>query len=183
MRYFKFTKISFFVLITLFFSCKTSKISVDENIYMGNMKADVLYLASDELEGRETGTEGERLASEYITQRFKVFGLEGAFNGDYYQYFEKSVRAHPHADASPDDPVIQGRNVGAFKDNDSENTIIIGAHYDHLGWGSEGSLHTGEPAIHNGADDNASGVATMLALAEYFSSRDMDNNFLFLAFS
>jgi hypothetical protein len=148
------------------------------------MKADVLFLASDELEGRETGTEGERKASEYIESRFREFGLESIFDDGYFQYFEKTIKSNPHAmEANPDDPVIMGRNVGAFLDNGSDNTIIIGAHYDHLGYGGEGSLHTGPPAIHNGADDNASGVAIMLALADYFSEKEMDNNILFLAFS
>ncbi len=53
-----------------------------------------------------------------------------------------------------------------FLDNKAENTVIIGAHFDHLGYGGDGSLHRGEKAIHNGADDNASGVAVMLNLAE-----------------
>jgi hypothetical protein len=79
--------------------------------------------------------------------------------------------------------VIEGRNVGAYKDNGSDYTIIIGAHYDHLGYGPEGSLYSGPPAIHNGADDNASGVATMMALAEILATKEMENNFLFLAFS
>ena len=43
-------------------------------------------------------------------------------------------------------------------------TVVIGAHYDHLGYGHEGSLYRGEPAIHNGADDNASGTAALIEL-------------------
>ncbi len=184
MRFLKITKISFFIVITLLVSCKSSQNAVDQKNYLSNMQSDVRFLASDELEGRETGTEGERKASEFISQRFKDLGLEGIFDDAYFQYFQKTIRSNPHAtEANPDDPVIIGRNVGGFKDNGSEHTIIIGAHYDHLGYGGEGSLHIGDPAIHNGADDNASGVATMLALAEYFSKREMDNNFLFLAFS
>lgn len=184
MKFIKSTKISFFLLFLFIVSCKTSKIAVDGELYRLNMKADVLFLASDELEGRETGTEGERKASEYIASRFREFGLESIFDDGYFQYFEKTIKSNPHAmEANPDDPVIMGRNVGAFLDNGSDNTIIIGAHYDHLGYGGEGSLHTGPPAIHNGADDNASGVAIMLALADYFSEKEMDNNILFLAFS
>ena len=62
--------------------------------------------------------------------------------------------------------------------------MVIGAHYDHLGYGEEGSRHTGEPAIHNGADDNASGVAAMLFLAEKLAkSKKQKNNYLFIAFS
>ena len=184
MQFIKATKISILLLIISFTACKTSKIPQVEDVYMETMKADVKFLSSDELEGRETGTEGERIASEFIAERFKALGLTPLFEGEYFQYFKKTIRSNPHAmEASPGDPVIIGRNVGAFKDNGSENTIIIGAHYDHLGYGAEGSLHTGGPAIHNGADDNASGVATMMALAKHFSDKEMDNNFLFLAFS
>lgn len=177
------TKISFFIIISLILGCKTSQFKTDIDYYEKQMMADVIYLSSDELEGRETGTEGERLAAEYISGRFRTMGLEPAFRDGYFQYFQKVQRSNPHADASPDDPVIQGRNIGAFMDNDSEYTIIVGAHYDHLGYGGEGSLHTGEPAIHNGADDNASGVAIMLALADYLSDNPMEYNLLFLAFS
>ncbi|MDQ3101605.1 MAG: M28 family peptidase, partial [Bacteroidota bacterium] len=56
-------------------------------------------------------------------------------------------------------------NVAGRIGRDASNTVVIGAHYDHLGWGDEGSLHRGEKAIHHGADDNASGVAVMLQLA------------------
>ncbi len=55
-------------------------------------------------------------------------------------------------------------NVVGMLDNGKDNVVVIGAHFDHLGWGDEGSLHRGEQAIHNGADDNASGVAVMLQL-------------------
>ncbi len=177
-------KISSALIIIFLVACNTSKSVIDTSSYVENMKSDVRYLASDELEGRETGTEGERIASEYIAGRFESLGLGSVFEDGYFQYFKKTIKSNPHAfGPSPGDPVIIGRNVGAFKDNGSENTIIIGAHYDHLGYGKEGSLHTGGPAIHNGADDNASGVAMMLALAEHLSKQDMENNLLFLAFS
>ncbi len=78
-----------------------------------------------------------------------------------------------------------GNNVIAFIDNAVENTVVIGAHYDHLGWGeSGGSLYRGDPAIHNGADDNASGVSLMLELARAIKTKNLKgNNYLFVAFS
>lgn len=78
-----------------------------------------------------------------------------------------------------------GHNVIGFIDNKAENTVVIGAHYDHLGYGEEhSSLHRGEKAIHNGADDNASGIAALIELARYFKkSTDKANNYLFIAFS
>ncbi len=76
-------------------------------------------------------------------------------------------------------------NVVGFHDNSAENTVVIGAHFDHLGWGDEGSMHRGERAIHNGADDNASGVAAMLQLATDLVKEPAakNNNYLFIAFS
>ena len=78
-----------------------------------------------------------------------------------------------------------GHNVIAYIDNMADQTVVIGAHYDHLGWGeSGGSLYRGEPAIHNGADDNASGVALMLELAKEIKDQGLKgNNYLFIAFS
>jgi Zn-dependent M28 family amino/carboxypeptidase len=78
---------------------------------------------------------------------------------------------------------IRGNNVVAFLDKGSENTVVIGAHYDHLGMGSESSLHRGEAQVHNGADDNASGVAVMVELAERLKNQPSTNNYLFIAFS
>ena len=63
--------------------------------------------------------------------------------------------------------------------------LVIGAHFDHLGWGGQNSLYTGEPAIHNGADDNASGTSGLLELAEKFASvKDkIDRDIVFVSFS
>jgi hypothetical protein len=78
-----------------------------------------------------------------------------------------------------------GHNVVGRIFNGAEHDIVIGAHYDHLGYGEAGgSLYRGEPAIHNGADDNASGVAMMLELAKAFKELGLDKyNFTFIAFS
>ena len=78
-----------------------------------------------------------------------------------------------------------GENVIAYIDNKAENTVIIGAHYDHLGWGEDGgSLYKGKPAIHNGADDNASGTSMILELARFLKNSDYkNNNYLFISFS
>ena len=80
---------------------------------------------------------------------------------------------------------IEAHNVIGFMDNGAEQTIVIGAHYDHLGYGGEGSRYTGGPAIHNGADDNASGVAGILELAYLLKQKKAPKyaNFLFIAFS
>jgi len=66
----------------------------------------------------------------------------------------------------------------------AKKTIIIGAHYDHLGHGDAGSLAANDKSIHNGADDNASGVASLLWLAEQLvNDKKLACNVLFIAFS
>ena len=78
----------------------------------------------------------------------------------------------------------EGHNIIGFINNKASSTIIIGAHYDHLGYGDEGSLYRGERAIHNGADDNASGTAALIELAKFVKSNKLKNkNYLFIAFS
>ncbi|HMT29077.1 MAG TPA: M28 family peptidase, partial [Bacteroidia bacterium] len=76
-------------------------------------------------------------------------------------------------------------NVIGYIDNKATNTVVIGAHYDHLGYGIEGSLYRGDSkAVHNGADDNASGTAGLIELARILkASSYKNNNYLFIAFS
>jgi len=79
-----------------------------------------------------------------------------------------------------------GYNVVGYLPTDNDTTIIIGAHYDHLGWGNPTSWYRGQKKmIHNGADDNASGTAGLLELSRYFSVRknSMKYSLLFIAFS
>ena len=152
-----------------------------------SIKDDVAYLASDDLEGRQTGTEGERKALAYISKRFKEIGLETKGTKDYAQPFSFKPKTNPHEEVKFDvngDGTITGNNVIGYINNKAENTVIIGAHYDHLGYGGEGSLYRDTiKAIHNGADDNASGVAVMLDLAKKLKGKTTNNNYLFLAFS
>ena len=79
--------------------------------------------------------------------------------------------------------VREGTNLLALLDKGKSSTFVIGAHYDHLGYGDSGSLYRGERAIHNGADDNASGVAAMLLLAERLKDDPLEHNVLLMAFS
>jgi Zn-dependent M28 family amino/carboxypeptidase len=69
---------------------------------------------------------------------------------------------------------------------EQQETVVIGAHYDHLGYGEDNNsmLRTGEKAIHNGADDNASGTAALIELARILkNTKQKNNNYLFIAFS
>jgi len=82
------------------------------------------------------------------------------------------------------DTKINAKNIIAFIDNKKKNTVIIGAHYDHIGYGGQYSLDRGINEIHNGADDNASGTAMLLSLAKQLNNKnDLENNYLFIAFS
>lgn len=84
------------------------------------------------------------------------------------------------------EPKRTGHNVIGFIDNKAANTVVLGAHFDHLGYGEDGnSTWRGEgKQIHNGADDNASGTATLIELSRLLkASKAKNNNYLFIAFS
>ena len=168
----------FFLFLIRITSAQSSENSVRQHI---------TYLASDELEGRAPGTKGEKLAQEYIAKAFQEYGLKPAGTKKYLQSFEYTERPHAH---HADGKGVQrkGANVIGFLDNNAEKTIVIGAHYDHLGAeDGRGSSLAADPVgkIHNGADDNASGVAGLLELARIYSSNQTKEkvNFLFMAFS
>lgn len=153
----------------------------------------VKTLASDKLEGRECGTESERKAAAFIAKEFKKLGLSAKGDSGYFQPYSfvphGAIQKHERGDSTTLGMQLvkekHTQNVIGFVDNGAPFTIIIGAHYDHLGWGDENSLFTGGRAIHNGADDNASGVACMLELAKQLSNPQgpRNNNYLFIAFS
>ena len=171
----------FFLIFTL--SCSTN------SVYKNNIIFDVEYLSSDELEGRSTGSKGEELAANYIEKRFKELNIEPIGEDGYFQEFSFKQKSHPHETIITSDSIqensVTGKNVIGFINNKSINTVVVGAHYDHLGFGEEGSLYGSDSLkIHNGADDNASGVSLMLDLAAKLkNSNNNNNNYLFIAFS
>jgi len=174
-------KIAIPLILLLIVSCTKEKAPTV------SLQDDVYFLASDSLRGRETGTAYELKAAQYIMQRMKDLHLNPAGDSaSYYQSFSFKPKKDPHQEVTyvSSDSSITGTNIIGYWDNKAESTIIIGAHYDHLGMGGESSLHRDEAAIHNGADDNASGVAVMLQLADSLSkSQEKNNNYLFMAFS
>lgn len=153
------------------------------------MKDDISVLAHDSLYGRKTGSLYEKKAARYIAKRFADLGLKPMGTDGFFQKFTFKPSENPHQEAaftSEMDPgSLTGENVIAYLNNRAQNTVVIGAHYDHLGMGAEGSLYRGEPEIHNGADDNASGVAMLLHLAARLKQKGApnNNNYLFIAFS
>ncbi len=167
-----------FFLVTL--SCKTEK---PKNV---SLEEDIAFLASDSLVGRETGTPQELVAANYLKERMQNLGLQPQGNANtYFQTFTFKPKNDPHSEAQfvSGDSTITGTNVIGYVDNQSSKTVIIGAHYDHLGMGGEGSLYAEGEAVHNGADDNASGVGVMLQLAEKLKDSISGSNYLFIAFS
>lgn len=174
-------RLAFIALVTAMLpSISFAQIAPDA---LRQIQVDVVYLASDLLEGRQTGTIGETMAAEYIAARFEDIGLTPAGKDGWYLPFDFKYSSNPHAAPGTGEALI-GKNVAGIIDNGAEQTIVIGAHYDHLGHGLFGSRQPNEPAIHNGADDNASGVAGILEIARRLkTSSATGNNYLFVGFS
>ncbi len=147
------------------------------------LQVDVVYLSADLMMGRETGTAGESLAAQYLASRFEALGLTPRGTDGWMQPFDFTFSTNPHA-APGSGEARTGTNVVGFMDNGADRTVVIGAHFDHLGQGHFGSRQPGEPAIHNGADDNASGVAGVLEIARQLKQSEAKaNNYLFIGFS
>lgn len=117
----------------------------------------VQVLASDTLEGREAGSRGGRAAGNYLVSQLQQLGLAGAgTGGGYVQAFNGSMR-NVLAMLPGSDPTLR------------EEVILLGAHYDHVGYGTARNSNGPIGYIHNGADDNASGTSGLLELAEAFT--------------
>ncbi len=127
------------------------------SITAAEIKDHVGTLADDTFEGRESGSRGNRAAGIYIIERLKKFGLHGGAPKDsFYQNFNNSFH-NILALAEGRDPALK------------DQVIVISAHYDHVGYGTNRNSFGPIGMIHNGADDNASGVAGLLEVAEAVS--------------
>lgn len=132
---------------------------VDERALLTDLRA----LSSPRYEGRRTGSRGGIAARGYIRDAFATIGLEPAGSRRYEQPF----RIASGGDAANVVGRVPGRDAGA-------RTIVLSAHYDHLG------IQRGR--IHPGADDNASGVAALLAIARHVRANPLRHTVLFAAF-
>jgi len=163
---------------------------------------DVRYLASDALEGRGTGTAGNDSAAAYIARRFSGLGLTPTFtsrdarvcarsgtaspcDGRFVQSFVATSVAAAHAGLQGELPtqnvaaVVRGTDP-ALRDE----YVILGAHFDHLGRSTFGALDPDAGnAIHNGADDNASGTAAVIELARLLRRNPPKRSVMFVTFS
>ncbi len=152
----------------------------------------VVRLTSQEMAGRETGTPGEWAAASYIDSSFQALGLLA--KGDSLAFQPFSFKPHPPMQVHEPEEGIAQMGMALVQETRGYNVLyaipaysgkwgVIAAHYDHLGMGGDASLHRGDPAPHPGADDNASGVAVMLALAEGLMDQPVEHPLLFAAFS
>jgi hypothetical protein len=141
----------------------------------------IAKLTSPTMEGRGVGTKGLSDTADFIAAQFKAYGLlPGGDRGTYLQTFTipTGPDGKPHQAAN-----VIGYLPGARGDWKTQS-VIVSAHYDHLGHGWP-DVHKGdEGKIHPGADDNASGVAVLLQLARAMSAGDRPSrNILFIAFA
>jgi hypothetical protein len=120
------------------------------------VKSFVDALADDTFEGREAGTRGNRAAGGYIVEEIKKLGFFGGGpKGSYFQPFGSYRNILAFAEGS--DPALKNQ------------VIIVSAHYDHVGYGTNRNSYGPIGRIHNGADDNASGVAGLLQVMDAVS--------------
>jgi len=309
----------FWILLFSFHFASAQKLKKADKLALSNLEKNISYLADDQLEGRRTGTPGEKLAYEFISKEFEKAGLtpkgeketwlqgfevndgnelnptshliingnDLIINQEYFPFsispnvsleaavsvalqengnpwfFDikeliEAIKKNPHTDlmesiqskvteaankganaffifnstSTKDElkfepkvksgtakiPIIYltkaaqkkyladvtatldiklkiaidnkkriGHNVIGYIDNNAPTTIVIGAHYDHLGYGEDqNSLFTGTvPEIHNGADDNASGTGALIEVSKLLKANKKikNNNYLFIAFS
>jgi len=138
------------------------------------LKYCVKILAADSMGGREAGSKQADMAAGFIAGEFMKAKISSFFTASYFQDFTYKR----------DSAVINTANIIASIDNKASSNIIIASHYDHIGFGGKRSRSYGKHEVHNGADDDASGVAMMLALAkEIKASQIKQFNFIFIAFS
>jgi len=153
--------------VVFFIGCKSTNIkstAVDPAVYINSisetdLKTNLYVVASDEMEGRETGSEGQKKAGKYLIEQYKKYGIpfpDGA--NSYYQpvpaeYMNKKSRK----------TLENSENIWAFiKGSEKpEEIVVISAHYDHVG------MKDGE--IYNGADDDGSGTVAILEMAKAFA--------------
>lgn len=175
-------KIGLFAALLAFASCNLTQNSTEENPVLqettpitksktteASLRSSMEYLASNELRGRETGTEGIEKAAVYIENRFKEAGITPYFE-TYRDSFE--VRG------------LTGYNVvGFLEGNDpvlKKEFVILGAHYDHVGL----EKAVNGDSIANGANDNAAGTIAVMELAKHFAGeKNNKRSLLFILFS
>ncbi len=143
----------------------TPAVSVNNAMFsaaMESITADELYhyvevLADDVYEGRAAGSRGGHAAGQYIVKQLQPFKLTaGGTDNSYFQQFSDDCR-NILVLLSGDDPQL------------TNEVVVVGAHYDHVGYGNRNNSYGPWGKIHNGADDNASGTSVLLETIEAFA--------------
>lgn len=167
------------IVILIAFNCK-NVVQKDTVVISSNEVKDMVsYLASDDLQGRHVGSAGIDKAAAYIESQFESYGVE-----PYFETFRDSFEI---------DSLAAFNVVGFLEGNDDtlkNEFIIIGAHYDHIGFGDDarrksqkGNI-TVTDSIANGANDNASGTSAVIAMAKYFATtKSNKRSIIFALFS
>ena len=158
----------FFVLVSVFLNSQTiNEISVKKHLYT---------LANDSMQGRKAGSPGIEKAAKYIELQFSEIGLKPFENSSFRQSFK-----HINSRSEKKEELDLFNIIGLLEGTSlKEEFVVISAHYDHLGQieGGKGDL------VFNGANDNATGVAAMIMLAEYFKKAKINKrSILFVAFT
>ena len=154
-----------------------------------NLRKHISILASDSLKGRATSTIDCEKAANYISHEFNKIGLEIIGNSNTYKHkYSFKYNPLPHSTIQDSGTIEKvSENVIGLLNNNKEFTIVVGAHYDHLGLGKDNNSLDPNPdgKIHNGADDNASGTAGVIEIARYLKNNNsIENyNYLFVCFS
>ena len=150
--------------LNLFLFINLSIFSFAQEISKERVVNIVSTLASDEMKGRKFGTPENDKSAEYIASEFKKNNLGYCVGDSYLIPFEYKGQ--------------KGFNVCGIKKGNSEKSLAFSAHFDHIGTNNKAGDN-----IYNGADDDASGVATVIGLADYFKDKKTDYSMVFMAFN
>lgn len=168
------------MLVTIFCFSGYSQSEITEK----EIKDHILFLASEKNAGRYPGGKANKRVVKYLEKDFKKQGLL-SFEKKYLQNFKARLRVEK---GEQEKPLVNTSNVvGYLEGNDpilKNEYIILGAHYDHLGMGGPSSKSDKKNTIHYGADDNASGTAALLEIAEKVAAHknELKRSVIFIAF-
>ncbi|MBJ59810.1 MAG: peptidase M28 [Flavobacteriales bacterium] len=158
---------------------KDPKFKYANSIVVEDLQRHIYILASDSLQGRETGKPGQKMAANYISNFFKEIGIPPYKNNSYFQKFKvKTVKRYGKwkwdkkgvLEKILNNNYIKGENIIGFIEGSDlkDQIVVITAHYDHLG--------TKDSLIYNGADDNGSGTVAIMEIAEAFMLAKKEGN-------
>ncbi|MBV6880890.1 M28 family peptidase [Epilithonimonas ginsengisoli] len=150
--------------LNLFLFINLSIFSFAQEISKERVVNIVSTLASDEMKGRKFGTPENDKAAEYIASEFKKDNLDYCFGDSYLIPFEYKGQ--------------KGFNVCGIKKGTSEKSLAFSGHFDHIGTNNKSGDN-----IYNGADDDASGISTVIGMADYFKDKKTDHSMVFMAFN